>query len=609
MNEFFAFYLKNAQGSQAALEGIADALRAESTYQTLDLWVSPRGHLGLLNVTSDSDSEPHHLKSAPWGVNRLRTTPRMAWVRAGYMTADPSHWEATVHRTAGELSCEDAGGIGAFAVAFFDRGDEDLFLWSTRPGLRSIAYAEASDMWIAGTRPYRVHRIAQAFGATVLDTSYVMESLTGWSLRDRTPFDRTSLIPVDALLKLDGSTAAQRRHPTGTAKRSSSPFSSGVIESYQTALRAAVEPLRKFPGFELRLSGGKDSRLIAAALHNAKIKPTTVICHGLPGEWEIPVAEQVAEALGWELKLAMPEYAFRGNELETIRYNLTMADGFLATEALQSPYAQIGISGDRGPGLILGHMELQRGGWATQKFESFKEVSGKATGRLFPLRDCVAPWLFEVSKPVLQEAIASLNSYSPTEAMYWINYRFRVCRWLISHYLLHSRFLIPVYPLVDERVVRVVNQAPMSVLTSEELIFRATSSLAPPLREMPLFRERYRFETDDSNPRLKREVQRPEPTQPGPSTYLKREVVLPGRIGHMLCEHIRNGRLRDEIKEASTPAVWQAIENPSREQIEKTNVVRKRFCSYLWTCFQASVLHTDGLLPESSLKSPVALGS
>jgi hypothetical protein len=70
---------------------------------------------------------------------------------------------------------------------------------------------------------------------------------------------------------------------------------------------------------------------------------------------------------------------------------------------------------------------------------------------------------------------------------------------------------------------------------------------------------------------------------------------MPGGIRAELCEHIRTGKLRDELRDATLPSVWAMIEEPTRARAEATGVKAKPLASYLWTCYQASVLFTDGL--------------
>lgn len=608
-NEFIALYFRDAAASNQRLRRIGEELERITKYRVVDMWRSPAGHLGLINL-SEAGSSPADGLAAPaessWSAgqlrpNRLRVRHQRAFLQAGYITTPQASWEREV-RIDSELRCEDAGGIAAFCAASFSGEDnERLFLWSTRPGLRSIAFGESSELIVAGTRPRLVARILQDFGRARLDTSYVLSSLVGWSLDDRTPYEGVTLIAVDEMLCVSDGRCKTSRVPTPPFERRA--FSPLALETlrYRHALRRAVQPLSEVDGFELRLSGGKDSRLVAAALHESGIVPSTAICHGIPGEWETPVAERVAKALGWSIHFPVPEFGSLGGMLATVRQNLTLADGFLATEPLQAPYPSYGISGERGHGLVLGHIELQRGGWASSLKVSLDDALAYARRRVTPQAKCCVPPLAKAAQNLVQDYAGTLKLRVDAEYLYWINYRFRVCRWLTSHYLLHSNELLPVYPLLDERVVRLVSSVPLGHLTSERLAFATTVALAPALRSVPLFRDRYRFEKKLPNWRFARGYSARKPVQPAPSTYLKREVVLKADVARPLCEHIRNGALRHELREATSKAVWAYIESPSGDRMKESGVERKTLASYLWTCFQASVLHTEGLAEERTV--------
>jgi hypothetical protein len=594
-NEFFALCFKNPSAADALRARYSELLEQHSPYRVVQHWLSPRRELAVLNVArkaalqDDGSSVPH---------NTLRSSAQRALLQTGYTTTPIERVDASLRRAGSGLTAKDAGGIAAFCLALCEPGaEETLFLWSTRPsGMRCIAIAESADFVVAGTRPYWVHRIAQAFERPNLDPAYVLGALAGWSLDERTPYVGTTVLPVDAMLSIRSGARALHGHPTpGYERAPRRRLWHPERPRFREALRDAVEPLRGLPGFELRMSGGEDSRLIAATLRAVGITPSSAVCHGTEGEWEAPVAARVADALGWSLKCLVPQFAQLGGIHATVRRNLTLADGFLATEPLQAAYPQYGMSGERGPGLVFGHMELHRGGWAKGMKVTRKKSLHLARFWMTPFRDCVVPSLVVEPHRLLSEYVAGLGRVSTPELMYWINYRFRVCRWLAPHYLLHSHELLPIYPLVDEKVVRVLNDAPIEQLVSERLVFDTTTRFAPQLRPVPLFRSRYRFEAERRSWRSPFGYRAREPVQPGVSSYLKPEVRMPGDIRPQLCQAIREGKLRHELREASRPALWAVIDDPSPANVQAAGVDGQRLASYLWTCYQASVLFTDGL--------------
>jgi|LakMenE18May11ns_1017448.scaffolds.fasta_scaffold9930369_2 hypothetical protein len=601
INEFFCLWFRNPYQSDQNLARYVQQLEQSSSYRVCEHWKSEGGRVVIINVQVKAlQGSSYRLSPGPSNglpANRIRRSRGIAWIRAGYTTSATTDWEANLRLTGHRLSCKDSGGVAAFCAATSSQEDDEaIYLWSSRPSIRPIAIAQNKHCIIAGTRPLLVHRLASDDGSVHLDQSYIINSLAGWSLGNHTPYEGTSLLPVDSLVCIRKGMISEHPHPTPIHITTPPKSLRSQRNIFSSTLRQAVEPLRDLPGFELRLSGGKDSRLLAAAIYYSNINPSTVVCHGIPGEWETPIALRVAEALGWQINFVVPEYAFLGSEHASVRYNLSVADGFLATEPLQSAYPQFGISGDRGPGLSLGHLSLHRGGWADRMRVSHSKAMLVAKAKLLPLRDCVDSALIEQIENQIDNYLTSLDISCAAGMLFWSNYRYRVCRWMTGHYLLHSRWLLPIYPLVDEKVVRLLCSTPLQHLASESLVFAAMSKMAPQLIPIPLFLDRYRFEAKEEHQRFSTGYQQREPLATTKTTYIKKEILMSGNISNTLCDHIRNGSLRALIKELSTSAIWSIIENPSESLIATSEIPRRTICSYLWTCYQASILHTDGLI-------------
>ncbi len=73
-----------------------------------------------------------------------------------------------------------------------------------------------------------------------------------------------------------------------------------LLEELDADLRAALRSLARLPvdNFELRLSGGKDSRMLAALLHDEGLSDRFhAHSYGIPGQADVHAAEQVAHAL------------------------------------------------------------------------------------------------------------------------------------------------------------------------------------------------------------------------------------------------------------------------------------------------------------------------
>ncbi|MGH3267585.1 MAG: asparagine synthase-related protein, partial [Trebonia sp.] len=128
------------------------------------------------------------------------------------------------------------------------------------------------------------------------------------------------------------------------------------------ALVDAVEPLREVAQpVELSLTGGKDSRLIAAALVKAGV-PVQARTHGFADHPDVVIAAEVARVLGIEYDVRVP--AAPGQQVDVlgrIRATVLVADGMLsAFENVGRPdpaFSRAVTAGGHGG-------ELLRGGYA-----------------------------------------------------------------------------------------------------------------------------------------------------------------------------------------------------------------------------------------------------
>jgi hypothetical protein len=622
-NEFIAFSFREPRTSEQALRRAGEQLEQHTPYRVCDLWLSPRRRVGVLNLVAGQPQAERSLwtrlkndwlASAPH-TNRLRVRARMAILQTGYTTTPERRFERSIRDSGPGLVCEDAGGIAAFCLVRYDENDDErLFVWSTRPGLRVIASAEAKDALVVGTRPRLVHALTRDFRPPDLERAYLHAALNGWSCADLTPYRGTTLVPVDALLRIRGSQRSLHDHPTPRYQREARIFRKQRV-IYRDALREAVAPLRSLPGFELQLSGGKDSRLLAAALFEQKIAPSSVAYQGSTSSPEFAVAEATTKALGFSLKSAIPTFAYRGGLLETVRHNMWLSDGFFATEPRHIGFPVGSLVGDPGPGLVMGHMELQKGGWAYNLTDSPDEVVERCKKSMTRWRDAVVPELSEAARRQVDAFVAALPAAENAEYGYALNYQFRVGRWLTSHYLGQSRERLPVYPLIEEKVTRVVSCAPLAHLVSERLLAETTWALAPQLRATALFGDHYRFIQERAERKRRSaatQVERrspvartdgalagtresPAPSQPAPAFVPPRRLFVSEELAREASAHIMTGKLRDELRALTQAHVWQAFEDPSQERMLATGMGGQRFTELLWTYYQASVLFTDGL--------------
>jgi asparagine synthase (glutamine-hydrolysing) len=327
----------------------------------------------------------------------------------------------------------------------------------------------------------------------------------GFPLGSVTPFTGVSAVAGSTTLRLlNGSVTRAQGAAAHTARTSPGVPAPGQAPRLEGArdvaegLVAAVAPLRDAGSpVELSLTGGKDSRLIAAALVKAGV-PVVARTHGFGDHPDVVVAAEIARRLGIEHVVRTPAApGQRVDVLARIRATVLVADGML------SAFENVGRPDPAAtPALTAGGHggELLRGGYA--------ETSGRVAAASGPRR-AVAPARRAARSAELLRRLttkhlglirrgpaaayaASLAPWTPRLArhpmralddFYLVN---RAGRWSAAArqaYLLRERL---VQPLFDDRVVLAARAVPLADRVSGALSAAVLAELSPALADVPL---------------------------------------------------------------------------------------------------------------------------
>ena len=337
----------------------------------------------------------------------------------------------------------------------------------------------------------------------------------GYPLGAVTPFRGVSALPPATQLRLAGGRAETRSGPSSAVRpapvRAGAPagLRAGVQAGVRTdvragakdvaaALVAVVTPLRDAgQPVELSLTGGKDSRLIAAALVAAGV-PVTAHTHGFADHPDVVVATEIARRLGIEHVVRVP--AAPGQQVDVltrIRATVLVADGMLsAFENVGRPdpavSAALSAGGHGGELLRGGYAETAGRGSARGGLRAALGPARQAARSAELLRRLTTRNLGLVRRGPAAGYLASLTpwtaalSRSPLRALddfYLVN---RAGRWSAAArqaYLLRERL---VQPLFDDRVVSAARAVPLSDRISGALSAAVLTELAPAVAGIPL---------------------------------------------------------------------------------------------------------------------------
>src|SRR5580700_45559 len=311
--------------------------------------------------------------------------------------------------------------------------------------------------------------------------------------------------PVGAATPFRGVRAlGAQRQLTITAGRpiavAAQPDGTGADGSYgavAAALVNAVRPLgeRGVP-VELSLTGGKDSRLIAAALTAAQV-PFRARTHGFASHPDVIVAAMIASKLGIEHVVTEPRPATperapdEADVLSRLRSAVLVSDGMLsAFENVGRPDPQATTE----PVQTGGHGgELLRGGYAPAAWTAHRPARAWSEARGAELfRRMVTRRLGLVRPAAAGAYLASVAPFAASlprgplrtlDDFYLVN---RAGRWSAAArqaYLLREPLI---QPLFGDRVVRTARAVPLADRITDRLHRGVLEVLCPELLDLPL---------------------------------------------------------------------------------------------------------------------------
>lgn len=285
----------------------------------------------------------------------------------------------------------------------------------------------------------------------------------------------------------------------------SKPEYSSLVTSIADSVVKACRPMAASERVKITLTGGRDSRLVAAAMNHFD---TEVIAStaGLPEHPDVSIAAMIAEEMGWQHLVTAP--SSRPNLIE-VEDPLSRLDRVLDVFGLEtSAWDDVEPYGAFLPNLLISGVggELLRGGYSATQWKRPTVGTVESTinaivagpkylKRLPNSRDDNAFDVFRIGAQI-----------SPLETMDRLYLENRNARWVAARRR-GQRFRRDTFdPLFDNRLVSLVRKTDIETRWSEILVFDVIAKLAPGLRDMPTEGSPWRFERSDFEG-MKRSIQ------------------------------------------------------------------------------------------------------
>ncbi len=318
----------------------------------------------------------------------------------------------------------------------------------------------------------------------------------GYPVGTVTPFRGVRALGCDQRLTVAGA----RLTVTSAGGDGGTPAARAGAGRYGAVAGALVDAVRPAGDsgvqVELSLTGGKDSRLIAAALTAAKV-PFRARTHGFASHPDVVIAAMIASRLGVEHVVTEPRPADAGQPPDEADLLARLRSAVLMSDGMLSAFENIGRPDPRHaaePVQAGGHGgELLRGGYAPPAWtdrrparawsdargvELFRRLTTRRAGLLRP--GPAAAYLASLAPYAAGLRHGSLRTL---DDFYLAN---RAGRWSAAArqaYLMRSPLLQPFF---GDRVVRAARAVPLPDRITDRLHRGVLAELCPDLLDLPL---------------------------------------------------------------------------------------------------------------------------
>ncbi len=345
----------------------------------------------------------------------------------------------------------------------------------------------------------------------------------GYPMGAATPFRRVRAMDGGRMLRATGGRlvmASARYEDTDAGPGGSALVGAALVEAVRPLARAAgglaADGLAAGAAgpVELSLTGGKDSRLIAAALTAAGV-PFRARTHGFARHPDVVIAGMIAERLGVEHTVTEPRPAATADAPDQAEVLSRLRSAVLVSDGMLSAFENVGRpdpASTAGPVQAGGHGgELLRGGYAQAAWrtgtpgpprsatrpwraargrraartwsgmaavELFRRLTTRRLGLLRPA--AAAAYLASLAPPAAALAAGPLRAL---DDFYLVN---RAGRWSAAArqaYLIRAPLLQPFF---DDRVVGAARAVPLGQRMNDQLHREVLAVLSPELLDIPL---------------------------------------------------------------------------------------------------------------------------
>ena len=502
---------------------------------------------------------------------------------------------------------------GQYSYVTIRKADGQVSAGQSFPGWEPMFYAQGSRRLVLSNNPLQAHLSAINASRPITRDGYFLDALQGGgvAINDTTPYEGCRRLSKGTQLVVcsDENFTIRDIDPPKYGNHSTLGINNR-INAFVDSMNYVSTIFKKLPAPQFQISGGRDSRLVAAMF---KANDIDVIPENKSLAWTScgQISDRIAQILGHDecgrdfLSVFPPDQSFESLTQEKIRYQSGLP-------LIASPQYSSRLGGHKpGHPMVYGHSHSQRGGLRVIRHR-LKAQSIINERMLNPcLSDTARAESEQLLKTYINEKSSQLKYIQSLSLHSYFDFP------LNYHYSPYQSYFAnwhtPVMPLADERFSLYCldlssvgpkgwhwpfkrrnytgsEMAGMSDLHSDRLAMEATFRLAPELLDLPLDNNRYAIErrkpfrhsVTSSTHKLRNPLNLPNLS--APKGYKARKYY-PGdtHAANTIWRYLDETGLQDTFREFTKPEVVDFVSSP--ESGMPQNIPSTHVRAHMWTAY------------------------
>lgn len=363
----------------------------------------------------------------------------------------------------------------------------------------SVYVSHNDRLWVLSSRALLGHMVATNRTRPEFDLhSLAAMPARGFILGDTSPYSGTTLLGVAEHVVRTPEEEARFRNVPDAQPHDPRDWSE-IVDATAEALISAFDPLDG-GDLHLALTGGRDARVIAAALTHHKNITVDTHTMGTPAEPHVALAAEIASVCGWSHQVTPPTLAAETGDAFHVEDPLDRITRVLDVhDAMNSAWDDIQGYGPVNVTPIMSDVggEILRGGLI---LPAHSELSKDIAKRELTALVRTSPLVADRFTGDYGRNYIELAETAPYRASDDFAYHERIGRWVASRRM-GARFRRRVIdPLLDNRFIRATRRIDPETRWTERLAFDVIARLSPNLRDLRLEGSRWRFESERPHP-------------------------------------------------------------------------------------------------------------